>query len=205
MNMPHIYPIDVVKSAGPEHDWERRYRLKPGDVFVEAGAFWGRYGLIASHKGCSKIILIEASPDNVATIENLAAVERLQNIILVKKAIAPERKKLKFVTYGNPAGNRLSLGAGDYPSDTVEVDGDTLDNILTDLGVDHVDLLASDCEGAEIDLIKGAAKYLNERKIKHVAIGTYHAQGNHDAVAAILKEKGFLGLTYEDGVTYGHL
>ena len=197
--------IETVRSAGPEHEWERYYKLKPGDVFVEAGAFWGRYGIIASLKGCSKIILIEASPANIATIENVVAVDGLKNVILVKKAITSEKKKVGFVTWGNPAGNRLSHGPDDFPGDTVEVEGDTLDNILTDLGVDCVDLLASDCEGAEIDLVKGAEKYLKEARIRHVAIGTYHAQGNHEAVASMLGERGFKGLKYEDGVTYGHL
>lgn len=197
--------IETVRSAGPEHEWERYYKLKPGDVFVEAGAFWGRYGIIASRKGCSKVILIEASPPNIATIENVVGVEDLKNVILVKKAITSEKKRVKFVTWGNPAGNRLSHGHDDFPGDTVEVEGDTLDNILTDLGIDHVDLLASDCEGSEIDLVKGATKYLNEKKILHVAIGTYHAPGNHDAVTSMLEEKGFKGLKCEDGVTYGHL
>lgn len=203
--MVQAVSIETVKSAGPEHEWERYYQLKPGDVFVEAGAFWGRYGIIASRKGCSKIILIEPSPANVATIENIVAVEGLKNVILVRKAVISEKKKIGFVTYGNPAGHRLSHGIGDFPKDTVEVEGDTLDNILGGLGIDHVDLLASDCEGEEVNLVKGAAKYLKENRIRHVAIGTYHAPGNHEAVASILGQYGFKGLKCEYGVTYGHI
>jgi hypothetical protein len=50
-SIPDFDPIFA--SCSPEHQWEGKYRLREGDVFVEAGAFWGRYGLIAS-KGWRK-------------------------------------------------------------------------------------------------------------------------------------------------------
>ena len=56
------YSLDMVLSGGPEHDWERYYKLKPGNVFVEVGPFVGRYAMIGSRKGCSWVILIEPSP-----------------------------------------------------------------------------------------------------------------------------------------------
>lgn len=197
--------IDMVQSAGPEHNWEKYYLLKKGDVFVEIGPFWGRYGMVASRKGCSKVVLIEPSPYNVATIQNLINKGGIKNAIVVAKAVTLEKKTIPFVVHGNPAGHRLSVGAHDFPADTVQVIGDTLDNIFIESGIDHVDLLASDCEGCEVNIVRSAAKYFSEGKIKNIALGTYHGPDNHKLVSDELLKYGFKALKYEDGITYGHL
>jgi len=207
------FPIGTAMNGAIEHAWEKYYTLKPGDVFVEAGPFWGRYAFPAQNQGCSKIILIEPSPVNVATIQNLINAKLLDKdkIILVLRAISDKKQTVTFYNRGNSAGHGLippetrGLTVSADDKNEILIEADNLDNILDKLGIDHVDLLASDCEDAEINLIKGAAKYLNEKRILNVAIATYHAAGNHEAVTSMLEERGFKGLKCEDGVTYGHL
>lgn len=192
-----------VLSGEPEHQWERYYQLKRGDTYVEIGANWGRYGMIASRKGCDKIILIEPSPVNIATIQEIIYSGRLQNTILIKKAISNKKGRFQFCADGNPSAHRLATGSID--ADIIYVDVDTLDNLLTELNIDKVNLLASDCEGQEVEMIKGCERYLNEKRISNVAIGAYHNPEYPSIIMSILKDKGFKGLKYEDGVVYGHL
>lgn len=198
--------IGLVDTGRPEHNWEGHYTLKEGDIFVEGGAFWGRYGKIASKKvGASgRVILIEASPDNQRTIEDLIKRDNLSNVTLVKAAVWSSKGKTNFVTWGNPAGHRIAVG-DEFSSNIAEVELVTLDDLLPSLGIDVVDLLACDIENAEIEMVKGASSLLSLRKIRNVALGAYHSPGNPEAIIKILSLEGFKALRYEEGIVYGHL
>ena len=142
--------IGLVDSGTPEHNWEGHYILKEGDVFVEAGAFWGRYGKIASRRvgSSGRVILIEASPENQRTIEDLIKRDNMTNVTLVKAAVWSSKGYSKFITYGNPAGHRLASegDAQNFSSNISQVEMVTLDELLPGLGVDILDLLACDIE-----------------------------------------------------------
>jgi FkbM family methyltransferase len=199
--------IDLVDTGRPEHNWEGHYLLKEGDIFVEAGAFWGRYGRIASRKvgPSGKVILIEASPENQATILDLIKRDGLNNITLIRAAIWSTNGKTNFMKYGNPAGHRIAVehDSINYPGDVILVDQVTLDEVLPPL-VDHVDLLSSDVEGAELEMVKGANVLLSKGFIKNVAIGAYHNPDKPTQIMEILRGYGFKGLRYEEGIVFGH-
>lgn len=205
LNMTLALPISTVMSRDVEHNYEHYYYLRPGDIYVEVGAFLGNYGIIAQRRQCSKIVLIEAHPTNAATIQQVIDKIPLSNAILVNRAIGLEKGKAKFVGWANSASSRLAVHDKDFPEYWTEVDVDSLDNILTDLGIDHVDLLSSDCEGAEMNLVESAQRYLREGRIKNVAIATYHAKDNHRLVSATLEKYGFQNIRNEEGLTYGHI
>lgn len=200
-----IEPVDIsiVKAGGPDHKFEKYYNLKEGDIYLEAGAYYGRQAMIASQKKCSKIILIEPSPVNIITIENLIGLGEIKNAILVKKAVSNEKKISRYNVSGVSCGH--SLYYTECSSDVVNVNIDTIDNILMELGVEYIDLFACDVEGSEVDMVKGANKYFTEKKIKNVALGAYHHPSLHPQILEILKEKGYKDLNYDNGVIYGHV
>lgn len=195
-----IDPVDIsiVKSQGPDHTFEKYYNLKEGDIYIEAGAFYGRQAMIATKKGCSKIILIEPSPVNIATIENLIKLGEIKNAILVKKAVSDEKKVVLFNVSGPSCGHSLSYTENN--PNTIYVNMDTIDNILTELGIDHVDLFACDVEGAEVDMVIGTDRYFTEKRIKNIALGAYHHPSLHPKILKILENKG-----YNNGIIYGHV
>lgn len=199
--------IHLVDIGSPEHNWEGHYLLKKGDVFVEAGAFWGRYGRIASKKvgPQGRVVLIEASPENQNTIEALIKRDDLTNVTLVKGAVWSSKGTSNFITWGNPAGHRLAKedDSKNYPSNVSQVELVTLDETLPSL-VDHVDLLGCDIEGAELEMVKGAKTLLEKGFIRNVAIGAYHDPGKPEQIIEILRGHGFKALKYEDGLVYGH-
>lgn len=205
--MVDITPVDVsiVKFGSPDHEFEKYYNLKEGDVYLEAGAFYGRQAMIASQKGCSKIILIEPSPINIATIENLIKLGEIKNVVLVKKAVSNEKKVVRFNVSGPSCGH--SLQYVDNNPNVVDVNMDTIDNILTELGIEYVDLFACDVEGAEVDMVIGTDKYFTEKRIRNIALGAYHHPSLHPKILEILENKGYKDLTYDNygGVIYGHV
>ncbi len=204
--------ISIVKSDAPDHTFEKYYQLKKGDIYVEAGAFYGRQGLISYNKGCKKIILIEPSPVNIATIENLIKEENLDRnrIILVKKAVYSSKGKMKLYVAGPSCGHSLTGGDGSvltYNTENIEVETDTLDNILTELNIDSVDLLTCDVEGAEIELVKSLERYLTEKRIKNIALGAYHHPRNREIMIPLIQSKGFKDVIYDEreGIICGHV
>lgn len=200
-----------------EHNWELHYDLKEGDIYVEAGAFWGRYGRKALPKigKSGHLILIEPSPENFRALELWVERDGLKNVILVNKAVSSQKGSLPFVVFGNPAGHRFAFPSDmvhpEYGECIVEVEVDTLDNILKTLGIDYVDLLACDVENAEVDLVKGCKEYLSQQRIRNVALGAYHTDcledstlRNPNIIIPILEAWGYNDLVYEEGIVFGH-
>ncbi len=205
LNMTLTFPMSIVLGRDVEHNFEKYYYLKPGDIYVEVGSFVGNYGIIAQKRECRKIVLIEAHPANAATIQQVIDTIPLPNAVLVNRAIGLEKKKAKFVGWANSASSRLAVHEKDFPEYWTEVDVDSLDNILTDLGIEKVDLLSSDCEGAEMSLVEGAKKYLSEGRIRNVAIACYHGPENPKIVSSMLEKYNFKDIRYEEGIVYGHI
>jgi len=192
-----------------EHDWEFRYKLKPGDIFVEGGSFIGRYGKRASRivGPSGKVILIEPSPRNLRTLCKDKKIGKLgQNVTIIDKAIGDHKGYGEFLLDGNSAGDRFPYLIGDkeYPTKGM-IKIDTLDNILTELGIESVDLLGADIENSEVPLIRGASKYLREYRIKNVAIAAYHHRANPEFIMILLKYWGYKNVEYVDGVVYANV
>jgi len=70
----------------------------------------------------------------------------------------PEATKWGFI----PGGSSIVWGFEE--AFEVEVEMDTLDSVLEDVGVDSVDILKIDVEGAEGLVVRGAEKTLKEAK-----------------------------------------
>lgn len=199
---------DVARNKTPEHQWERYYNLKPGDVYVEAGAYLCRYGRIASKKvGLEgQVVLIEPSPWNVEVIKEVIDEMKLKNVTVVEKAVWSKRGTNLFRVDGNPGASRLVFQQ--TPSaEIIEVEVDIVDNILDGLGLDRVDLFAADVENAEVKMVKGMNRWLEEKRIKNVAIAAYHKHpdGNYAEISMMLGEKGYKGIKVWGGVVYAYV
>ncbi len=193
-----------------EHNWEKHYDLQPGDIYVEAGAFWARYGRVASEKvgPTGKVILIEPSPKSAEVIRRFIKRDNVENMILIERAIDGEPGERKMIVKENPASHRLARDKselGQYSDWLVDVQVDTIDNIFTELKLDRIDLLACDIEGAEIGLVKGAEKCLSKKLIHNVALACYHGPKISGIVMDLLKGHGYADLVYEEGTMYGHV
>jgi FkbM family methyltransferase len=226
--------------SNPEHDWEKHYQLKSGDVFVEAGSFKGSYAELASSRvgSSGRVILIEADNSNYSDILGLVKTRGLSNVTVLKKAVWSSRGKEKLYQFGGLARCGLVVKAisrkcrcgwyqrlkvkedgvpdhwecrcGNYPATDIkyrDVETDTIDNILPELGIDHVDLISGDIEGSEVEMVKGMEKFLDSKRISNVAIATYHFGGAMEEISKILREKGYEVYDYirREGVLYAHV
>lgn len=213
----------ISKSA--DHNYCSYYQLKDEDTYVEAGAFIGRFvtkiireqdtGL--SHKMIDiqdpitihlrNVVLIEPCSESASIIKNIINEGLIENGVLVRKAISSKKEKRKFVNWkNNYSASKLTLSNNDDAGQIEEIESDTIDNIVSDLNLQKIDLLCGDIEGEEVNMIKGAMKSLQRRLIKNIAICTYHNEpDNHNLIKDILWNYGFDKIKYEAGITFAKL
>jgi len=143
-------------------------KLVGGDtVFVDVGAHVGLYTVWACRRA-RRIISVEPNPAALAYLKVNVALNECSNVTVVPKALS-DRKGYAKLKIPKETGMELISGMSSIVRDfkeafEVEVETDTLDSVLEEVGVDSVDILKIDVEGAEGLVVRGAEKTLKEAK-----------------------------------------
>lgn len=163
-----------ISDMAPVKGYELNYQLQPGDVVVDAGAFTGDYTFFASRRvgPAGRVLAFEPDPKSREVLARHARKERHgQNITIVPKGLWNQNATLRFNDL-NSLQSKLEPDAPSGPS-TITVDVCRLDDELKQLGVDRIDVLKMDIEGAEIEAIQGCDETLARDDVK-VIIASYH-------------------------------
>jgi len=145
-----------------------RKSLRPGDVFVDAGANLGIYTVLASRLvgAAGRVISIEMMPDTADRLDAHIRLNMLSNVTVVRKALSNEAGQVVVATveegkYGQATiatdVSRYGLGK------EVQVTTTTLDEVTG--GVEHVRLMKIDLEGAEFAALQGAKDLLGRLQV----------------------------------------
>ena len=143
---------------------------KNGGVLFDVGANYGYYSCMwASHNIKNKVFAFEASPNNINPLTNNIQKNNLNSqVTLNQLAMGKEKGKLRF----NLALEESQSGWGgltiDKNTESVEVDVDTLDNYAAENGIEQIDVLKIDTEGADTWVLYGAKRLLEEKRINHI-------------------------------------
>jgi len=135
--------------------------LSPGKVFIDVGANFGVYTLIASKLvgEAGKVFALEPTAESFAILQQNIALNQFSNVRGFQVALAQTRGKAWLYHGWDPVGNSLgmdSLGGG--KGEAVQIE--TLDNLFEENGVDRVDAIKIDVEGAEELVLRGAIRSL---------------------------------------------
>jgi FkbM family methyltransferase len=135
--------------------------LHPGSVFVDVGANVGYFTLLASTLG-ARVVAYEPTPSVFARLKENVALNGFQHAELVNAAVMDKPGTLSLHLSGDdPEANSLF---GDDTGDRgpcVHVPAISLDEDLAARGIDRVDLLKIDAEGAEPFVLDGASRLLS--------------------------------------------
>ena len=139
-------------------DW-----LRADDVFVDIGANIGIYSLIASRKcGPGRIIAIEANPNIFQKLKLNLEVNGLTDVVAVNCAAYDTLGQIEFDLVDGDCEGRI-LDYQELPTSTkINVEADTLPNILHKNNLQAVSIIKLDVEGAEIEVLKGAEQLLRD-------------------------------------------
>jgi FkbM family methyltransferase len=190
-----------------EHSiYENYYQVKKGDVVIDIGAYIGLFTLKAAKAVGDEgiVIAIEPEKDNLTFLERNIDANGLRNVVIVKKGVWSGRGKKKLYLYNEGGGSGHSLLNFDTENRCVEIEVDTLDNILVESGIKQVNFIKMDIEGAEIEAYQGMKDALKHEEL-NLSFAAYHVVNGKETYKTIvpwLKRDGFQVHTRQ-GFVYG--
>lgn len=170
-----------------EFCWLRRY-LEPGMTVIDGGANMGLYALYAARRvgPTGTIVAVEPSVREYDRLVAHVRLNRLRNVRCRRFALgrAATRGRLRIAAELNAGHN--TLGEFGYEATELvrveEVEVRALDAIVADEGLDRVDLVKLDLEGAEYDALLGAEATIRRFRpaiLVELADRTLRHQGAH--------------------------
>jgi FkbM family methyltransferase len=150
---------DFVVMTQHEHDLIECFSPKEGDVVVDIGAHIGLYTIISSKRvgPNGKVIAIEAHPGNFQMLNHNIKLNRLNNVIPFNYIAYSKEMDLVLAEYARMLG-------GDVKDRhrTAAIHVNTLDNLLQQNGINEVNWMKIDVEGAELEVLRGAHNILSK-------------------------------------------
>jgi FkbM family methyltransferase len=136
--------------------------LRPGSVMVDVGANIGTFTLLAASLG-ARCHSFEASPENCAALRRNIALNQFTDITIHECAVSDHTGEATFYLYEETGAQKMCgqnalfrRGAGRE----IRVPMETLDSTLS--GLDRVDFIKSDVEGADFLVLRGARTILEK-------------------------------------------
>jgi FkbM family methyltransferase len=128
----------------------------------------------------ARIVAVEPDPTTVRKLRSNVASE--PGVVVVQAAIVGSpASSVSFLADASSWGSRV---AADEEHGTVRVPALTLDQLLAQAGVDHVDLLKIDIEGMEHEVLQPTAPALDRVAM---IVGEVHPNGHADAEVELLE------------------
>lgn len=185
-----IVPIFVLEQYAYRGEGQP-LRADPGQVVIDAGACWGDTALyfadLVAGAPHGEVHAFEFSPDSLTVLErNLEMNPSLaKRIRIVERALwSSTDEELAF----RPLGQLTTLAhGGDQRTRTI-----TLDAFVENAGIERVDWIKMDIEGAEFHALRGAEQTLRAHR-PTLSIAAYHRPEDLATIPAWIDE---LGLGY---------
>lgn len=157
---------------------EHFYKVKSNDVVAEMGSFLGHYTIYLSERVGEKgtVIAIEPIPENIKVLKKNIEANNLQNVKIVPKGVWKQSGEMNFAQKSddNQSGS-VEIHYEDGNSFLLPVD--SLDNILTECNVQHIDFMIIQLNGVEIDALNGLTKF----SPKNLSIAARYNKREEDA------------------------
>jgi FkbM family methyltransferase len=184
--------------------------LGPGGVFVDVGAHWGYFSLLAADRvgPSGRIVAVEADPRIHAILADNFARNHLDRAVAVAVHAAAADRVGSIALAGFDEGqdnwglSRVVEDSTQAGAFAFEVPARPLDDLLDEHGVEAVDLLKMDIEGAEALAVPGMRRGLASGRYRRLLIELHPQQlrslgADPEAVVAPLLESGYRGWTID--------
>jgi len=187
----------------------RKHQLNPG-VILDLGANIGNESVIlATQFPKAQIYSFECNP--VAIEKCKEKTSTCSNIQVIPKAVQSSYKKeIDFYSVvGSHPASSLFLTNGEYEKDQgkarfvqqkIKVDSTRIDIWANENGIDHIDLVWMDLQGAELDALIGFGDLIKTVKMIYVEVQykpIYKGSATNEAIDKFLLDNGFVNVWYD--------
>ena len=171
--------------------------LRPGDIFVDAGANIGSYTILASSVAGAKSISFEPVPSTFMHLKNNIAINNIESVVELQNAgVGKEKGRMSF-TSSFDTMNHVVTDSSNANQETIQVEIITLDDIL---GNRMPTLIKIDTEGFEMAVLQGAVSTLKHPSLLAIIVeinGSCNRYGiNEKDIHEFIIQQGFIPITY---------
>jgi FkbM family methyltransferase len=222
----HYFPDpDMFRVAAPRWDrwgagvqkllrdaddyWFHVYKPRPGDIVVDIGAGRGEdvFAFARAVGASGKVYAIEPHPVTFAVLGRFCELNRLENVTLLNRACVAEAAPLQIETL--PVWESNYVRAGESSPTSHPVEGVVFDDLCREYGIDRIDFLKMNIEGAERSALPGCRAALKRARNVCIAAHDFRAdRGEGEAfrtlgfVREFLTEAGFGLITRDEDPRY---
>ena len=204
---------DFIVMTKHEEEIIGLFRPREGDTVVDIGAHMGRYTITSSKSvGASGgVIAVEAHPYNFRILQHNIRLNKLKNVNAVNWAVYSKRARLKLYLPDEYLGYTMhhslmtnyltSKYSKEIERRFIEVEADTLDNLLKTRGIDEVNWIKIDVEGAEYEVLRGAKEILSTNRRISILVEV-HGKDTYGPTTELLRSNNFnieFEKTYDNG------
>jgi FkbM family methyltransferase len=194
-------PLEIERA---ERIFYLRY-LQPGMIVFDVGAYIGELTLLFSKfvGEHGQVHAFEASARNFEKLKIVCQLSRRKNIVLNHLVLSEREGVAKVYVYDDAHSSWCSLAdrrLEDYgitvkPVGVEYVESMTIDAYCDKTGIDRIDLLKIDVEGAEYQVLLGARRMLERRAIRCCVFEfgqtTFDMGNNPDEIEVYLTQMGY--------------
>lgn len=167
------------------------FEIGERDVVVDIGAQIGVFTVRAARAArAGRVFSFEPHPDNFVLLSDNVALNDLKQVTVFNRAVAAQPGEHEFfISSFNTGGHSL------YPKDganqRIVVKTLALPDALQEAGVDRIDYLKIDCEGAEREILHGLPDAWIAR-VRRIVMEVHDRADTTDAgLAGWLRQRGF--------------
>lgn len=169
---------------------------------IDVGAFIGLWSLKASKLTSvnGKIIALEPNPDNYAICYANLRLNNVTNVYLLPYALSSRRDIVTLYVpeqYINSSLCKEYVDIMGGPTKVIKVRAFTLEDLVTLLSLDTIDLMKVDIEGHELELVKSLNENL-AKCIKRLVIEVHKEVVDSSDLVKILEELGYDVYVHEE-------
>ncbi len=158
-------------------------QVRPGDIVLDIGGHLGTFTQVALNYGAEVVVAFEPEATNIVSFRKTFATEiETGRVILVTKAAWSEEGTLQFTSGGSTFRTTEHNPSGDG----IVIEATTIDFVVDDLGLDRVDFVKMDIEGAERFALAGARRTLANHSPR-LALCVYHLPDDPDVIMRIVR------------------
>jgi FkbM family methyltransferase len=152
-----------------------RHLLRPGACFVDVGANWGYFSLLAAdlvgERG--RVLSLEPHPALFRLLEDNISKNKLAHVEALRVAVADREGELNLAGFRDDEANSGTSRLTSTPvsgSPNFRVVARTLEPLLDERGIGDVDLLKIDIEGAEALVMPTLCEGLAGARYRHILL-----------------------------------
>lgn len=170
-----LYRIGILNWQSMQHSGEAFFlrnhlKGKIAPVVVDVGANVGLYsGLALESCPSAQVFAFEPHPETFQKLQR-----NLPNIQAFNVGMGSAAGSFTMYDYADQASSHASLYAEVFtdihqrPHRSFDIEIRTLDAVIPELGIEHIDLLKVDVEGHELEVFKGAAQCLQKGMVQAI-------------------------------------